>query len=76
MTGAVAEVVGLEEDSGYHFRVCASYRGVRSDASSPVLEPSEQQVMLIMWFYEVLPCHGNFSFMYCIQRYLIDQYID
>ena len=46
MTGTVAEVVGLEEDSGYHFRVYASYRGVRSDASSPGQEPSEQQVML------------------------------
>ena len=35
MTGTVAEVVGLEEDSGYHFRVYANYRGVRGDASLP-----------------------------------------
>ena len=35
VTGTVAEVVGLEEDSAYHFRVYANYRGVRSDASLP-----------------------------------------
>ena len=35
VTGTVAEVVGLEEDSGYHFRVYANYRGVRGDASLP-----------------------------------------
>ena len=35
VTGTVVEVVGLEEDSGYHFRVYANYRGVRGDASLP-----------------------------------------
>ena len=35
VTGTVAEIVGLEEDSAYHFRVYANYRGVRSDASLP-----------------------------------------
>ena len=35
VTGTVAEVVGLEEDSGYHFRVYANYRGFRGDASLP-----------------------------------------
>ena len=35
VTGTVSEVVGLEEDSAYHFRVYANYRGVRGDASSP-----------------------------------------
>ena len=35
VTGTVADVVGLEEDSAYHFRVYANYRGVRGDASLP-----------------------------------------
>ena len=35
VTGTVADVVDLEEDSVYHFRVYANYRGVRSDASLP-----------------------------------------
>ncbi|XP_022799235.1 deleted in malignant brain tumors 1 protein-like, partial [Stylophora pistillata] len=33
VTDTVAEVAGLEEDSLYHFRVYANYRGVRSDGS-------------------------------------------
>ena len=35
VTQTVAKVVGLEEDSVYHFRVYANYRGVRSDVSLP-----------------------------------------
>ena len=35
VTGTVADVVGLEEDSAYHFRVYANYKGVRGDPSLP-----------------------------------------